>query len=167
MVDKTRRGTRININSDKTKPRLFLFDRLCSPGLATDRAIRVHRAPLGPSEMGTLIFAKGQTKAKFRLQDQWQDSEKEPTPTSFMADVPRRRERSTTYLAENKARHRVFDLGSDKKEMLFEHGLWGSVKTNRKTRIAGTRSVDRPHEHQIPHPSRRHGSCGCRRSEVW
>ena len=102
VVDKPSGLLTISTDREKSRTAYFILTDYVRKGVAKsrNRIFIVHR--LDRETSGILIFAKNE-EAKFRLQDQWKDTEKK-----YLAVVhghcEKRSDTITTYLAENQAR---------------------------------------------------------------
>ena len=102
VVDKPAGLLTISTQREKSRTAYFILTDYVRKGVAKsrNRVFIVHR--LDRETSGILIFAKNE-EAKFRLQNQWQDTKKQ-----YLAVVHGRCEKPaetiTTYLAENQAR---------------------------------------------------------------
>ena len=162
VVDKPAGLLTMGTDSDKSRTAYFYLTDYVRKGYSKsrNRIFIVHR--LDRETSGILIFAKN-AEAKFRLQDQWQDTEKK-----YLAVVHVQCAKTsgtiTTYLAENKA-HIVIRPRIRQRANYRSTG-YRVLKQTRDFALLDTRSVDRP---QAPdsRPSRRHRPCRCWRSEIW
>ncbi len=102
VVDKPAGLLTIGTDREKSRTAYFILTDYVRKGVAKsrNRIFIVHR--LDRETSGILIFAKNE-QAKFRLQDQWQDTKKQ-----YLAVVhghcEKRADTITSYLAENQAR---------------------------------------------------------------
>lgn len=115
VVDKPAGLLTISTDREKSRTAYFILTGYVRKGVAKsrNRIFIVHR--LDRETSGILIFAKNE-EAKFRLQSQWQDTEKK-----YLAVVhgrcEKREETITTYLAENQA-HGVYSTHDARKGKL-------------------------------------------------
>jgi tRNA pseudouridine32 synthase/23S rRNA pseudouridine746 synthase/23S rRNA pseudouridine1911/1915/1917 synthase len=115
VVDKPPGLLTMGTNSDKTRTAYFMLNDYVRKGYSKsrNRIFIVHR--LDRETSGILVFAKS-IEAKFRLQGQWNETEKK-----YLAVVHGRCERKaetiTTYLAENSA-HIVYSTSDTRKGKL-------------------------------------------------
>ncbi|MGH7847774.1 MAG: RluA family pseudouridine synthase, partial [Candidatus Binatia bacterium] len=115
VVDKPAGLLTIGTDTDKTRTAYFILTDYVRKGYrkSRNRIFIVHR--LDRETSGILVFAKSQ-EAKFCLQNQWKETEKE-----YLAVVhgqcDKKSETITTYLAENKA-HIVYSTSDTTKGKL-------------------------------------------------
>jgi RluA family pseudouridine synthase len=115
VVDKPAGLLTISTDREKSRTVYFILTDYVRKGVAKsrNRIFVVHR--LDRETSGVLVFAKSE-EAKFRLQSQWQDTEKK-----YLAVVhgrcEKREETITTYLAENQA-HGVYSTHDARKGKL-------------------------------------------------
>lgn len=119
VVDKPAGLLTMGTDRDKTRTAYFFLTDYVRKGYSKsrNRIFIVHR--LDRETSGVVIFAKN-VEAKFRLQDQWQDTEKK-----YLAVVHGQCAKTsgtvTTYLAENKA-HIVYSTSDRRKGKLSSTG---------------------------------------------
>lgn len=115
VVDKPAGLLTISTEREKSRTAYFILTDYVRKGVAKsrNRVFIVHR--LDRETSGILVFAKNE-QAKFRLQDQWQDTKK-----TYLAVVHGRCEKPadtiTSYLAENQA-HGVYTTSDTRKGKL-------------------------------------------------
>ena len=120
VVDKPPGLLTISTDREKSRTAYFILTDYVRKGVAKsrNRIFIVHR--LDRETSGILIFAKNE-EAKFRLQNQWQDTKKK-----YLAVVhgrcEKRAETITTSLAENQARG-VYTTKDARIGKLVSHGL--------------------------------------------
>ncbi len=124
VVDKPAGLLTISTDREKSRTTYFILTDYVRKGVAKsrNRIFIVHR--LDRETSGILIFAKNE-QAKFRLQDQWQDTKKQ-----YLAVVhgccEKRADTITTYLAENQA-HGVYTT-SDARKGKLSHTAYKVLK---------------------------------------
>ena len=119
MVDKPAGLLTMGTDSDKTRTAYFFLTDYVRKGYSKsrNRIFIVHR--LDRETSGIVLFAKN-AEAKFRLQDQWKDTEKK-----YLAVVHGQCRKAsgtiTTYLAENQA-HKVYSTSDRTRGKLSSTG---------------------------------------------
>ena len=154
VVDKPAGLLTISTDREKVRTAYFILTDYVRKGVAKsrNRIFIVHR--LDRETSGILIFAKNE-QAKFRLQDQWQDTKKK-----YLAVVHGRFEKRadtiTTYLAENQA-HGVYTTTDSRKGKL-SHTAYKVLKQTKDFSLievdlfTGRKHQIRVHLASIDHP---------------
>jgi tRNA pseudouridine32 synthase/23S rRNA pseudouridine746 synthase/23S rRNA pseudouridine1911/1915/1917 synthase len=154
VIDKPAGLLTISTDREKSRTAYFILTDYVRKGVAKsrNRIFIVHR--LDRETSGILIFAKNEA-AKFRMQNQWQDTKKQ-----YLAVVHGRcevRERTiTTYLAENRA-HGVYTT-SDTRKGKLSHTAYKVVNETKDfslleiTLLTGRKHQIRVHLAGIEHP---------------
>jgi RluA family pseudouridine synthase len=154
VVDKPPGLLTISTDKEKSRTAYFILTDYVRKGVAKsrNRIFIVHR--LDRETSGILLFAKSEA-AKFRLQSQWQDTEKK-----YLAVVhgrcEKRAETITTYLAENQA-HGVYTTNDARKGKLA-HTAYKVLKQTRDFSLlevellTGRKHQIRVHLAAIGHP---------------
>jgi RluA family pseudouridine synthase len=154
VVDKPSGLLTIGTDADKTRTAYFILTDYVRKGAARsrNRVFIVHR--LDRETSGVLVFAKSE-EAKFRLQGNWQETEKK-----YLAVVHGTCKRSegaiSTYLAENKA-HVMYST-SDRAMGKLSHTAYKVLKQTKSfallevTLLTGRKNQIRVHLAGIGHP---------------
>jgi len=127
VVDKPEGLLTISTEREKSRTAYFILTDYVRKGVAKsrNRIFIVHR--LDRETSGVLIFAKNE-EAKFRLQDQWQDTKKQYLAV-IHGHCEQRAKTITTYLAENKA-HGVYTT-TDTRNGKLSHTAYKVLKETR------------------------------------
>jgi len=154
VVDKPAGLLTISTDREKLRTAYFILTDYVRKGVAKsrNRIFIVHR--LDRETSGVLIFAKNE-EAKFRLQDQWQNTKKQ-----YLAVVHGRCEKHaetiTSYLAENQA-HGVYTT-TDARKGKLSHTAYKVLKASRDYSLleidllTGRKHQIRVHLADIGHP---------------